>query len=315
MSSDNYTQITINLAAADLDTAAAIAHMVVPYGFYAEDYANLEEEIAEIANTSLIDEALLAKDRSRAAIHLYISSQENPAEAAAFLRERLDAAGIVYTISFSDCRAEDWENNWKQYFKPMDIGQKLKIVPEWLRDDVSIDKRVHLNIDPGLAFGTGNHATTRLCLELIEKSVTPGCAVLDVGCGSGILGIAALLLGAGNVLGIDIDPMAVRSSSENAELNGYASPVYTSMQSTLSQQPTREFDLVLANIVADVLIPLAPDIKSRLREGGRLILSGIIEQSESEVVAAYETEGLRVVGRRTDKGWVALDFRSASFLA
>ncbi|MDR3344573.1 MAG: 50S ribosomal protein L11 methyltransferase [Oscillospiraceae bacterium] len=303
----NYTRLTIDLAAADIETAAAIAHMAVPYGFYVEDYAQLEEEIAAIAHTDLIDADLLAKDRSRGAIHLFIPAEESPAEAVAFLRVRLDAAGIAHTIALADCRAEDWENNWKQYFRPTPVGELLLIIPEWLRaETVPADGRVPLYIDPGLAFGTGSHATTRLCLELLEKNTTPAGEVLDVGCGSGILGIAALLLGAGRVFGVDIDPVAVRAATENAALDGFAPPVYTAAQGVLAEQPAAQYDTVLANIVADVLIPLAADICTRLREDGRLILSGIIEHSEADVTAAYEAHGLRVMERSENDGWVAL---------
>jgi ribosomal protein L11 methyltransferase len=332
----DYTQLTIALAAEDIDVVAAIAHMVAPYGFYVEDYSQLEKEIDAIAHTNLIDEELLAKDRSSGAVHLFISKEENPAEAVAFLRERLDAAGIAYTMANTECRAGDWENNWKQYFRPMPVGERLMIIPDWLKAETPQTKgRVPLYLDPGLAFGTGSHATTRLCLALLEKNMPPTGRVLDIGCGSGILGIAALRLSdrqgrtedvrcndtaqntffgntdpiqsnALHVFGVDIDPVAVRAAMENAVLNGLAPPVYTVAQGILSEQPNTQFALVLANIVADVLIPLAPEMPPRLCEGGRVILSGIIEHREAEVTAAYKAQGLHVIERSEDEGWVAL---------
>jgi ribosomal protein L11 methyltransferase len=306
--SGDYTQLTVRLAAGDIDSAAAIAHMVVPYGFYIEDYSELESEIFAIAHTDLIDEELLNKNRGEGAIHLFISADENPAEAVAFLRERLGAAGIEHKITLADCRTEDWENNWKQFFLPTAVGGSILIVPEWLRGETAVPEgKTPLIIDPGLAFGTGGHTTTRLCLELLQEKIPKGAAVLDIGCGSGILGIAALLLGAQCVTGLDIDPVAVRSARDNAALNGFAEPQYTSLLGVLGDYPAqRQYELVLANIVADVLIPLAGQIPERLAADGCLLLSGIIAGREDEVLAAYAAQGLRICERRESDGWVAL---------
>jgi ribosomal protein L11 methyltransferase len=307
----DYTEVTVDLAATDLDTATAIAHLVVPYGFYVEDYSALEEEIAAIAHTDLIDADLLARDRTRGAIHLYLPLAENPAEAVAFLTARLDAENIRHSITLADCRAEDWENNWKQYFRATDIGEKLRIVPAWLQDETPADpQRVDLVIDPGLAFGTGNHATTRLCLELLETVVQAGDSVLDVGCGSGILGIVALLLGAGRVCACDIDPVAIRAARENAARNGQTAPQFLAVQGSLDAETAEsKADLILANIVADVLIPLAHPISEHLNSGGKVILSGIIASREDEVIAAYAAQGLQVCARKETDGWVAIEVR------
>ena len=306
---NDYTQITISLAAADLDAAAAIAHMAVPYGFYCEDYSHLEEEIAAIANTTLIDEELLAKDRTRGAIHLYIPVEEDPQEAVSFLRCRFEASEIPCEISLANCRAEDWENNWKAYYKPVNIGKKLTVVPQWLKEEHRADdSRLPLFIDPGLAFGTGNHATTRLCLELLEEVNLPsGASVLDIGCGSGILGVAALLFGAKNVRALDIDPVAVRKSAENAALNGFLPPAFTAQKATLDDCDDEQYHLILANIVANVLIPLAPKIAQCA--GDFVVLGGIIELQEQEVAAAYQAHGLCLVRRVERDGWIGLLMR------
>ena len=144
--------------------------MVVPYGIYIEDYSNLEEEAWEIAHIDLIDEDLLQKDRTKALVHIYISPEESPAEAVAFLRERYTAEGIENEITLDPCVEEDWINNWKQYFKPIPVGEKLLIRPTWEEVQDS-GGRIVLDLDPGLAFGTGTHETTRLCMELLEKYV------------------------------------------------------------------------------------------------------------------------------------------------
>ena len=206
----DWTEICITVEARDVDRAGDIAQMVVPYGIYMEDYSHLEEEAMEIAHIDLIDEELLKKDRTKGVVHVYISPEENPAEAVSFLRERYQAEGIAHEITTASCAEEDWINNWKKYFKPIPVGERLLIRPTWEEYDgfAGVD-RVVLSLDPGLAFGTGTHETTRLCMQLLEEYVQPGQSMLDVGCGSGILSVAALLLGAGSAVGVDIDHLAV----------------------------------------------------------------------------------------------------------
>ena len=167
---DAWTEVKIAVDANDVDVAADIAMMVVPYGIYIEDYRDLEQQAWEIARIDLIDEALLQKDRSKAFVHVYISPEESPFEAVAYLRERLTAAGIRHEIDQSACIKEEWENNWKQYFHTMEIGDRLVIKPKWEAYDNKDNKTV-LSIEPGLAFGSGTHETTRLCLETLEPYI------------------------------------------------------------------------------------------------------------------------------------------------
>ena len=219
VSQDRWTEISITVSTEDLDLAGSIANMVVPYGIYIEDYSALVEETMEIAHIDLIEESLLEKDRTKGIIHIYVNPEENPLEAVAFLKERLDANNIEHEIKISDCRVEDWQNNWKQYFHPMPIGNKLLIRPLWENDFDAQGRRV-LNIEPGLAFGTGSHPTTKLCLETLEDYIDNSSEVLDIGCGSGILSIASLLLGAKSAFGVDIDSLAVKTAKANAAENG-----------------------------------------------------------------------------------------------
>ena len=170
-----WTEIKITVEARDVDRAGDIAQMVVPYGIYVEDYSHLEEEAWEIAHIDLIDEELLRKDRTKGVVHVYISPEENPAEAVSFLRERYQAEGVAHSIETASCAEEDWINNWKKYFKPIPVGERLLIRPTWESLDSGIaESRVVLDLDPGLAFGTGTHETTRLCMELLEDYVRPG---------------------------------------------------------------------------------------------------------------------------------------------
>lgn len=219
----DWTEIVIETDADDIDRAGDIAQMVVPYGIYMEDYRNLEREAWEIAHIDLIDEALLKKDRSKGLIHVYLPPEENPAEALAFLSERYHAAGIRHQIATEVCRAQDWENNWKQYFKPLPIGKKLLIRPLW-EQEYNAEGRKVLHLEPGLAFGTGGHNTTRLCLETLESYVTPETELLDIGCGSGILSLCALLLGAKSATGVDIDALAVKTAVENGGKMAFPPP-------------------------------------------------------------------------------------------
>jgi len=299
----DWTEVTITVNAKDVDKAGDIANMVVPYGIYIEDYSNLEEEAWEIAHIDLIDEDLLQKDRSKALVHIYISPEESPAEAVAFLRERYTAEGIENEICLDSCVEEDWINNWKQYFKPIPVGQKLLIRPTWEEVKDSGGRTV-LDLDPGLAFGTGTHETTRLCMELLEQYVRPGMNVLDVGCGSGILSVAALLLGADKAVGVDIDELAVKTAVEDAEIN-HVEDRFTGICGNLTDQVTGTYDIVVANIVADVIIMLTKDVEQFMKPDTVYLMSGIIDTREQDVLTAVE-QHFTIIDRKEEKGWVAL---------
>ena len=201
----------------------------------------------------------------------------------------------------------DWENNWKQFYKPMEIGERLIVIPDW--EEADPQGRVALRLNPGLTFGTGSHATTRLCLQALEKLVRPGMSVLDLGCGSGILSIAALLLGADRAYACDIDEKAVDVAYENAALNGVGKDRYTVRAGdVLSDQGLRRdmgggWDIVVANIVADVIIALAPAALDLMKPGGVFLCSGIIDQRADEVRAALEAQGFTIREANASEGW------------
>ncbi len=307
---ENWTEIKIEVPAAQVDLAGAIANMAVPYGIYIEDYSDLEEGALEIAHIDLIDEELLQKDRTKAVIHIYISPEENPAEAVSFLEERYRAEGIPHTITCQNCAKEDWINNWKKYFKPIPVGEKLLIRPLWEETFENPEHRTVIDLEPGLAFGTGTHETTRLCLELLEKYVKPGCDFLDMGCGSGILSVAALLLGAKSAVGVDIDPLAVKTAVENAKTNGVAEK-FTGICGNLAEKLVGnpavpgKFQVVAANIVADIVIELSKDAPRFLDSDSVYIVSGIIDTREQDVLNAIGGD-FEVVERREEKGWIAM---------
>lgn len=295
-----WTEIKIAVNADDIDKASDIANVVVPYGIYIEDYRSLEQEVEEIAHIDLIDEDLLKKDRNKAYVHIYLEPDVQPSEAVAFLSERYNAEGIEHNIELLDCAEEDWRNNWKKYFNPIPVGEKLLIRPSW-RDDYDAGSRKVLSIDPGLAFGTGGHETTRLCLEMCEKYLKDGDSVLDVGCGSGILGIATLLLGAKNAVGVDIDEVAVRTAKENAAINGVGDR-FTAICGSFTDKVEGKYDIVLANIVADAIMFLSEGIKDFMKSDAVYVMSGIIDTRAEEVKMSVSRH-FDIIEEHLENGW------------
>ncbi len=306
----DWTDITVTVPRANAECAAAIASMVVTGGVYVEDYGDLEEMVQEIAHIDLIDEDLLAKNRDNAVVHVYISPEENPAEALEFLRERFSAANIPFSLGDRSVREEDWATNWKQYFHPQPVGKKLLICPSW-EEPGDVGDRAVLTLDPGMAFGTGEHATTRLMLEAMEEYITPDTRVLDVGCGSGILSMAALLLGAQSAVGVDIDGVAVKTAIENGERVGMTAPRYDIRLGNLAEAVEGEFHVVVANIVADAICALSPDVPRFLAKDGVYLVSGIIDTREQDVLTALNACGFRVVDRKESGGWLCLVTKKA----
>ncbi len=296
----DWTEISVEVNAAQIDDAAAIANMTVPYGIYIEDYSDLENEVQQIAHIDLIDEDLLKMDRSKAKIHIYIDPEDNIGEAVQFLKERLTAASIPHTIDMTDVQEDDWLNNWRKFFKPMPIGEKLLINPSWYTD-TDPEGRVVMNIDPGLAFGTGKHETTRLCMEALERYVKGGEKVLDVGCGSGILGIAAVLLGAQSAFGVDIDELAVRTANENAAVN-HVEDKFTAIAGDLVDKVNGKYDIVVANIVADAIIALSASVSEFMKEDSVYIVSGIIDTRADDVKNAVG-DRFEIIEENTYRGW------------
>lgn len=297
-----WTDISITVAKRDADTAEAIATMVANGGIYIEDYSDLEQQAWEIAHVDLIEQDLLDKPRDIVIVHMYLAPDENPAEVLPLFEERLKNSGIGYQLNTTGVEQEDWQNAWKKYYHAMDIGERLAIVPGW--EDYRTD-RIRIVMDPGMAFGTGTHETTSLCLETLDSLVRGGERVLDIGTGSGILAIAALKLGADSAEGVDIDPMCVRTAGENAQLNGVDGKLKV-LVGDLSDKATGKYDIITANIVANAILHLAPCVPALLAEGGTFIASGIIDAREEEVCAGLAAAGLKVAEVRRQGGWVAI---------
>ena len=269
-----------------------------------------------------VDEELMQEKQGLCRITFYLSDDPEGYHRLAQVRmalSQLKAAHPEYApllLTMNDLEDADWENNWKQFYKPMEIGERLIVVPEW--EQANTQGRIPLILNPGLTFGTGSHATTRLCLTALEETIHGGERVLDLGCGSGILSIAALRLGAEHAFACDIDEKCVEVAYENAALNGIGKDRYTVMAGNViadkglaAQLAQERYHLVLANIVADVIIPLSAQVPALLEQDGVFLCSGIIDTRAGEVEAALERNGLAVFERREQNGWVALAARAA----
>ncbi len=298
-----YSEICIKVKTEDTDIAEAIANMAVPYGIYVEDYSDLKEQSWEIAHIDLIDEELLERDKTVSLIHIYLEDDMSPTEILSYLEERFKAEGIYYSIDTSRVSDASWKDNWKKHFHVTEIGKRLVIRPSWEEYENKENRRV-LSIDPGAAFGTGTHATTKMCLVALDEYVKEGDSLLDVGCGSGILGIAGALLGAKNVVGVDIDSVAVKVARENAEINDVQNYVKFEV-GDLTEKVEGKFDIVCANIVADIIISLTETIENYMKKDSLFICSGIIDSRQEEVEEALKNANFEVVKYCEEDNWRA----------
>ncbi len=298
-----WIQIKVKCNSEDVETVSSVMSMV-DNGLMIEDFSDVEQ-ILDGVYGDLIDESILEADRSKAVVSVFIPTVKAPAESELFINQRLKSLGIDFELTHEGVCEEDWADSWKQYYKPIKTGKRLVIVPVWETYEPS-ENEITVLMDPGMAFGTGTHETTRLCAGLVEKYTTDGCSVLDVGCGSGILAIAAAKLGAGKCFACDIDPVAVRVARENTELN-HTTNVKCEVSDLLKQadKVCGGYNVIVANIVADIIIRLAPDVCEYMAEGGVLIVSGIIEERAGEVLEVLGREGYRVADERYENGWYA----------
>lgn len=296
-----WLEISIDAPDGDTEVLCALLDSLGVEGLVIEDEKDIESFLRESGRFwDALDEDFLAARKGVSRVKFYLSADGEGEKALEELRPRLADAG--YAPSCHRLRDEDWENNWKQYYRPMEVGRRLLILPEWepVPEDAS---RVPLRLDPGLIFGTGSHPTTRMCLEAVEDLAPGAEKVLDLGCGSGILAIAALLLGAKSALGCDIDEAAPRIAGENAALNGVEDRLTVLAGDATADEGLRaaiggEYDVVFLNIVADVILRLLPDIPRWLRRGGALVVSGVIEGREGEVADALKAQAFTFQQRR-----------------
>lgn len=301
MTNTEWTKLTAHGNLCDLDEITAVMSML-DNGLMIEDYSDLSTDGMYGA---LIDEALLNADKSKIAVSLFVPAEKNLAEYTAFLRERFSTLDIPVTLTADGVREEDWAEAWKQYYKPIHLG-RVTVVPAW-EEYTPADGEVIVRMDPGMAFGTGTHETTRLVLRLLEEEIKGGERVMDVGTGSGILAICASKLGAKYCEGYDIDPVAVRVARENVRDNG-CDNVRCAVSDLLEDVNLSDgpYDLCVANIVADIILRMAPDVSRCLTDDGRLIVSGIISPRADDVREALIREGFTVVRECAENDWRAI---------
>lgn len=271
-------------------------------GFVIENEADFQDFLENNRQYwDYVDEELSDRFSGVSRIKCYLCDDEEGREILGKVRTAYPQVQVAYV------QDSDWENNWKEYYKPIPVGNRLIVVPEW--EENPDDSRVPLRLDPGLIFGTGSHPTTRMCLAALEDYISPDTRVLDLGCGSGILGIGALVLGAKSCFGCDVDPKAPDVVRSNAALNGIGperlqvcdGDIFTNRR--LRERFGTGYDLVLANIVSDVIIPLAPLVPAFLSPEGVFICSGIIEGRQEEVALALREAGLRITAHFCEEEW------------
>ncbi len=299
----DWTQIKVTVKTERLDELVAVMSMI-NNNLMIEDLSDID---LKTCYGDLIDEKILNADKSRASVSFFVPCDRSFADDLAFLRERLIATSFADAeIDIIGHKEEDWANSWKAYYKPLKIGN-IVIVPAWEKYDAQ-DGEIIVRMDPGMAFGTGTHETTRLIIGLLQKYVHKGDTVLDVGTGSGILAICAAKLGAVECKAYDIDPMSVRVANENVK-DSELSHVVSVAQSDLLKQAENVaggYNIICANIVADIIIRMTPDVHKFMNKDTVLLASGIISERRDDVVACFEENGLRIVELAEENGWCAL---------
>ena len=310
----DWLELKIDTSHAGLDAVTDMLEQQGVTGVMIDDEADFQSFLENNRQYwDYVDDDLLAQKKGVSRVTFYLERNEDAYGTVAAVRMAMSAlkkdhpeyAPLLLTMA--DVADEDWENNWKQFYKPMEIGSRLLVVPEW--EEAADPTRVKLVLNPGLTFGTGSHATTRLCLTALEEAVHGGETVLDLGCGSGILSIAALRLGAESAFACDIDEKCVDVAYENAALNGIGKDRYTVRwgnvltDAALRQEMGAGYDIVVANIVADVIMGLSPHVRPFLKPGGLFLCSGIIDDRAAEVLEKLKTDGWDVFEQRSSEGW------------
>lgn len=311
----NWLEVKVDTAPAGLDAVSERLEALGVTGLVIDDEADFHDFLEHNHQYwDYVDDALMQEKRGLSRVTFYLPDDADgekllsDARAALSALEQANPACAPIHVAVGKMADSDWENNWKQFYKPMEIGERLIVIPEWESANVPAG-RAALLLNPGLTFGTGSHATTRLCLTELEQQIHGGEKVLDLGCGSGILSIAALVLGASRAFACDIDEKCVDVAYENAALNGVGRDRYTVRwgdvltDRQLQGEFGGEYDIVVANIVADVIMGLSGRVRPFLKAGGLFLCSGIIDDRAEEVADKLRADGWTILKTRQSEGW------------
>lgn len=317
----NWIKLSIHTLTEGIEALCGKLYSVGICGFEIEDANDFNDFLENSTQYwDYVDDSLMERASSPTYVKVYITDNETGHEQYALIKQALaelkasDTEGIFGSLEISadNIKEQDWAENWKQYYKPLTVGEKILIVPEWETAE-NTDGKVVFTINPGMSFGTGTHQSTQLCIESLEKHINKGDSVLDLGCGSGILSIIAHLLGADHSLAIDIDPNATKIAAENAQKNGIDLNKYQTLAGNVltdehvTAAVNREkYDIILANIVADVICGLCPTAKQSLKDGGVFITSGIILERIDDVVSALKNAGFEICDIKEKGEWASI---------
>lgn len=303
MENNKWIQIKVTTGVENRDSLIAVMSMITN-GLQIEDYSDLEDRILDGVYGDLIDESVLNADKTIVSVSAYVSADKPVIDHTAYIKDRLNSLGVEYNLELISLCEEDWADSWKQYYKPIKIGKRLVVVPMWEKYDAK-NGEIIVKMDPGMAFGTGTHETTRLCATLLEDYVDNNSVMLDVGTGSGILAICASKLGAKECYAYDIDPVAVRVARENVRDNDVDN-IVCEVSDLLKGVSPKKYDVITANIVADIIIRMLPDIGKFMHEKTVLVISGIIDERCEDVYASINKNGFKIIEEIHENGWCAI---------
>ena len=297
----NWTKLTATGNVKDTDSIVAVMSML-DNGLMIEDYSDFS---LNGMYGDLVDDSILNADKTTVKVSLFVPEEKNLSEYTSFLKQRFAVLGIDAELTADGMNEEDWSESWKKYYKPIPLG-KVTIVPAWEEYEAGAGE-VIIKMDPGMAFGTGTHETTRLVMKIMQDEIVGGERFLDVGTGSGILSICASKLGASTCNAYDIDPVAVKIAKENAEADGCLN-ITVGVSDLLRgvDLSKGKYDFCVANIVADIIIRMLPDIGEYLKDGAPLILSGIISMRADEVRESIAENGFEIVREEKENDWLAI---------
>lgn len=312
-----WTEVLIKVAPQAVEAVTDILYGLGAQGVAIDEPVDVQKLREDELYWDYIDEKLLENDTEETKIMAYFSEEEtNLPEKIAVIKEKirnLTEFGLSIgsgTVELSNVNQEDWESAWKQYFKPVHVTDRIVVKPEW-EEYSPQEGEIVIEIDPGMAFGTGTHETTSMCINQIEKNLKEGDRVIDIGSGSGILSMAAVLLGAEKATGVDLDPVAVRVALENVELNNLQDKIDI-LHGNLTDVIREKADIVVANIMADIILILLEDVREFIKDDGLFISSGIIQEKRAAVEARLLEKNFSIVEVETKGEWCAITAQKKS---